>query len=130
VPAILLVDNDVDCRLIFRSALSYDGYQVIEAPDGDSAVQALAEHDIGVVLGELYIRCTAGELFLPSVKHLSRRENLSVVIVSTQGFDEARVDALAAGADEFLVKPCELSTVRATVRRLMGPPAPHSVARP
>jgi DNA-binding response OmpR family regulator len=123
---ILLVDGDADCRLIFRSAFSHDGYRVMEARDGDEAVRLLAEHDVRLVVGELYVAARAGELFVPALKSHPQAKALSVIIVSTQAFDDCRVEAFAGGADEFLVKPCELTTVRAVVRRLMGAaPAPQ-----
>lgn len=118
---ILLVDGDPDCRLIFHSALSHEGYRVMEARDGDEAVRILEEHDVRVIIGELYVAAHEGDLFVPALKSHPRARDLSIIIVSTQAFDDCRVEAFAGGADEFLIKPCELTTVRDAVRRFVRP---------
>ncbi|HJU90021.1 MAG TPA: response regulator [Gemmatimonadaceae bacterium] len=123
MPTILLVDSDDDCRLIFRSALAHDGYRVVEASDGDEAARLLVEYDVHMVIGELYIRSHEGDLFVPALKSHPRARDLTVVVVSTQGFDDARLNALAGGADAFFVKPVELALIRTAVRRFAGAPS-------
>lgn len=124
---ILLVDSDDDCRLIFRSALTHDGYRVVEASDGDEAARHMAGGDVRLVLGELYVRSRQGDLFLPALKSHPNAHNVAVIVVSTQGFDDARLNALAGGADAFFVKPCELVLMRTAVRRILGTaPAPSA----
>ena len=117
---ILLVDSDVDSRTIYRGALTHDGYSVVEAADGDEAVRVLGEHDVRLVVGELYIRASNGDLFLPALKTHPRARDLLVMVVSTQGFHDARITAITGGADAFFVKPCELSVMREEVRKLLG----------
>jgi DNA-binding response OmpR family regulator len=127
---ILLVDSDVDARTILRSALTHEGFRVIEAPDGDEAVRMLAEHDVRLVVGELYVRSREGDLFLPALKTHPRARDLLVMVVSTQGYSDARLAATAGGADAFFVKPCELLVMRNAVRRLLGLDGAAYAARP
>jgi DNA-binding response OmpR family regulator len=123
VSLILHVDSDYDSRAILRSALSVDGYRVLEAEDADAAARQLADHDVKLIIGEYFVYSPEGDVFLPLLRERCPASDARVIVVSTRAFDEAQRDALRRGVDAYLTKPCDIRVIRETVRRVIGAPA-------
>lgn len=122
---ILHVDSDYDSRAIVRSALSFDGYRILDVAEVEEALAHLSSHDVRLIIGELYVRSRDGDVLLPTLRRSARTTDLRIIIVSTRAFEDSRQKALTNGADAFLTKPCDLRTIRETVRQVIGPPRPE-----
>jgi DNA-binding response OmpR family regulator len=116
---ILVVDDDIDVRALVRDVLAQDGYRVIEAQDGEQALEILREHATrGLDLA--LVDCVLPKQSGLEVLLLTKRRWPSIPVVIVTGFssEELAVQALRAGASDYLKKPIELDTLRATVRGL------------
>jgi len=132
---ILLVEDDSDMRELLASALRRDGYTVIEAADGDDALEWLG---LGTLEGEprRWPALLVSDIRLPFFSGLDILEGLSlamkrvpVVMITGFGDAETHARALGLGATCVLDKPFDLIdfryAVRAALRAQSGPPHAH-----
>jgi two-component system, response regulator YesN len=116
---ILVVDDEIDVRALLRDVLSRDGYRVVEADDGEQALDILREGaacGLDLALVDCVLPKQSGlELLVLTKRHWP---SIPVVIITGFGSEELAVQALRAGASDYLKKPIELDRLRATVREL------------
>ena len=123
---VLLVDGQAHSRAHLRTLLAAEGYDVVEAPDGRTALAALdAEPDL--VLLELSLPDTSG---LALCRDIRERTDVAVIVVTTVSEEVDKVLALEIGADDYVTKPYLdrelLLRVKAVLRRVRRPqPAPR-----
>ena len=113
-PRILIVDDDAATRLLVRSILQHDNYELLEAEDGDDAQAILGSQDVDVVITDLLMpRFDGIGLMRWAAEHASGP--MWIILSGVETFDAA-VDAIRAGAYEFLSKPPDAHHLRVAVR--------------
>lgn len=112
---VLLVDDDHNILRTFRMALEGAGYRVGSASDGRSAEQKLAETVYDLCFLDLRIGEESGLELLPRLRQLAPW--MRVVMVTGEGSVALAVQAIQAGAADFLVKPCPLEVLIGTAER-------------
>jgi len=110
---ILIVDDEPNVRLVFRTALETVGYRVAEADDGMAALDALAEHRAALVLLDLQMPILGGMEVLERLRDSGN--DVPVVIVTAHGSIPDAVRALKLGAVDFLAKPLSPDRLRKVV---------------
>jgi DNA-binding NtrC family response regulator len=122
----LIVDDEPNVRLVFRTALESAGYQVQEARDGDAALELIRRGDFSLVLLDLRMPQRDG---LETLRQL-REEGMGVpvVVVTAHGSLPDVVAAMRLGAVDFIPKPLSPETLRRVVRDAVGA-APADVDR-
>jgi YesN/AraC family two-component response regulator len=116
---ILVVDDEADVRALIRDVLSQDGYRVIEAQDCEQALDILRERStrgLDLALVDCVLPKQSGLEVLLLTKR--RWPSIPVVIITGYGSEELAVQALRAGASDYLKKPIEFDTLKAAVRGL------------
>jgi two-component system KDP operon response regulator KdpE len=110
---VLVVDDEPPIRKLLRMGLSKQGYDVLEAPNGKTALELLAEKPALVVL----------DLGLPDIQGLellrmirARDEGLPIVVLSSRGDEVGKVEALDLGADDYVTKPFGMDELLARMR--------------
>ena len=119
---ILLVEDDEDCRTLYRLALEYFGYRVVEAVDGMDGVSAAHRDVPGLVIMDLSLPRMDGYDTLRALRDNPATAAVPALALTGHVTDRDRARALAAGFDLFLSKPVPPSEVLDHVRRLVGPP--------
>jgi two-component system, cell cycle response regulator DivK len=105
-PRILLVDDVEDNRDLYREYLEFKGYQVMTAVDGREAVAlALAERP-DIVLMDLRMPGMTGQEAMIRIKAVPSLASIPVVALTAHALHEERRQAMAAGFDAFIPKPC------------------------
>ena len=117
-PLILVVEDDIPVRNLITITLKTHGYRYLTAGTGDGAVVEASSHNPDVVLLDLGLPDMDGVEIIKKVRGWS---NLPIIVVSARSEDQDKIEALDAGADDYLTKPFSvnelLARLRAALRR-------------
>jgi len=114
---VLLVEDDPAQRLLVGDLLSQQGYHVQRAAGLEEARQALSEPNLQLVISDFRLADGDGLALLREVR--SRRAELSFVLVTAYGSVEHAVQAIQAGADDYLTKPFERQALLLVVQKAL-----------
>ena len=110
---VLVVDDEPPIRKLLRMGLSTQGYEILEAPNGKTSLELLAQNPDLVIL----------DLGLPDMQGLellrmmrARNEAVPIVVLSSRGDEVGKVQALDLGADDYLTKPFGMDELLARMR--------------
>jgi putative two-component system response regulator len=115
---LLVVDDDAGMTALFRRLLSREGYRVVVAHDGPSALAAMATHHPDVVLLDVVLPGCDGLEVCRQLKREPATRLTPVILVTALSGREQRIAGLEAGADEFLTKPVDRDELLTRVRAL------------
>jgi two-component system, cell cycle response regulator DivK len=116
--SILVVDDDEDTRLSYRTILELAGWSVEEAANGDDAVRLARRSPPAVALIDISIPGLDGWQTTRLLKEQLVTRQIAVIAVTGHALDEDRDHARAAGCDAYLVKPIQAKQLLAEVERL------------
>ncbi len=118
-PLILVVEDDTPVRNLITTTLKAHDYRFITAVNGESAVLEASSHNPEIILLDLGLPDMDGIEVIRKVRSWS---NLPIIVISARSEDSCKIDALDAGADDYLTKPFSveelLARLRVTQRRL------------
>ena len=118
-PLILVVEDDKAVRSLITTTLDTQNYRFRSASTGADAVLEAVSHNPDILLLDLGLPDMDGIEIIRKVRTWS---NMPIIVVSARSEDTDKIDALEAGADDYLTKPFSveelLARLRATVRRL------------
>lgn len=119
---ILIVDDEPQIIRVLRRSLMTHGYDVHVASDGVSALQTFGDWTPDLVVTDLSMPHTDGLELCRSLRSISR---LPIIVLSVRGEERTKVQALDAGADDYVTKPFGmdelLARIRAALRRAPNP---------
>jgi two-component system, OmpR family, KDP operon response regulator KdpE len=119
---ILVVDDEPQITRVLKTTLSTQGYGVRTASDGDEATQILKEWTPDLVITDLRMPNVGG---LELCRHIRGKSRIPIIVLSVKGEERIKVEALDAGADDYVTKPFGvhelLARVRAALRRAAAP---------
>ena len=128
---ILIIDDDEYCRTPAAILLRRDGWNVLEAADGERGMELALEHRPDVILCDLMMPRGNGFHVCRTVRANPEMAQTKLVVMSGSDYEADRQGAKEAGADAYLLKPIEFAELRAVVRRpeLAGAVAAEPVKR-
>jgi PAS domain S-box-containing protein len=103
-PRVLVADDNADMRQYLARLLG-GAYDVEEVADGEAALAAARKHSPNLVLADVMMANLDGFGLLRELRADPRTNTVPVVLLSARAGEESRVEGLAAGADDYLVKP-------------------------
>ncbi|HEY0765103.1 MAG TPA: response regulator [Pyrinomonadaceae bacterium] len=114
-PRLLVVDDEESLRITTAAIFEHEGYIVDTASSGDEAIELLNKQDYDLVLTDLHMEGGDG---LSVLNRIRRQAPLTISVVLT-GFAsvESAIAALQEGAYDYLVKPCDIESMKHTIRR-------------
>ena len=122
-PLILVVEDDTPVRNLITTTLKAHGYRFLTAANGESALLEASSHNPEIMLLDLGLPDLDGVEVIRRVRSWS---NLPIIVISARSEDADKIDALDAGADDYLTKPFSveelLARLRVTQRRLAAQP--------
>ena len=112
---LLVVDDEESLRITTAAILENEGYTVDTASSGDEAIALMDQKDYDLVLTDLHMEGGDG---LSVLNEIRRHSPLTISVVLT-GFAsvESAIAALQEGAYDYLVKPCDIDSMKHTIRR-------------
>jgi len=114
---VLVVDDSAMIRKVIKDHLESHGYRVLVARDGEEALAVHRAIDIHVLIIDLDMPGMNGLEFCWHVRaEDEQRRSFSILMMTGDADARCRIEALDAGADEFLTKPIDLPMLRARVR--------------
>ncbi len=124
---ILVVDDEPQITRVLKTTLSSQGYAIRTASDGDEALQVMKEWMPDLLITDLRMPHMNG---LELCRHVRAKSPLPIIVLSVKGEEKIKVDALDAGADDYVTKPFSvnelLARVRAALRRVAKEQQPAS----
>ena len=115
---ILVVDDEKNIRSGLAKALEMDGYEVLQAEDGQEALKTLLKAEIDLIIADLRMPKLSGEELLKKV--VSAYPTVPVIILTGHGTVDNAVQAMRNGAYDFLTKPVNLERLGLLVKRALG----------
>jgi two-component system KDP operon response regulator KdpE len=114
---VLIVDDEPPIRRFLRTSLTAQGYQTLEAENGEQALSALAKNRVDVVLLDLGLPDIDG---VDVLQRIRANSNVPVIVLSSRADEPSKVRALDLGADDYVTKPFGtdelLARLRAAIR--------------
>ncbi|MCA1410042.1 response regulator transcription factor [Bradyrhizobium sp. NBAIM20] len=110
---VLVIDDEPPIRKLLRMGLTTQGYEILEAPNGKTALEKLAEEPALIIL-DLGLPDVQGHELLRTIR--ARNDGVPIVVLSSRGDEAGKVQALDLGADDYLTKPFGMEELLARLR--------------
>jgi CheY-like chemotaxis protein len=115
---VLIIDDDAQSRKLMCEILKPDGWQVLEAEDGESGIDLARKHHPQVVLCDLLMPRYNGFQVCRTLRADKAMRSMRIVVTTGRDFKSDRHAAFEAGADEYLTKPIAPQQLMAVISRL------------
>ena len=110
---ILVVEDDAPVRNLITTTLKAHDYRFLTAPNGESAILEASSHNPDIMLLDLGLPDMDGVEVIRRVRTWS---NLPIIVISARSEDTDKIEALDAGADDYLTKPFSVEELLARLR--------------
>ena len=118
-PLILIVEDDAPIRNLITTTLKAHEYKYLTAQNGENAILQASSHNPDIVLLDLGLPDVDG---VEVIKKIRTWSEMPIIVISARSEDDDKIEALDAGADDYLTKPFSveelLARIRVTTRRL------------
>lgn len=122
IHTVLIVDDEDMIRMILSQLLSKDGYNILQAGDGDAAVKACTRQKIDLIITDLVMPAKNGIDLIMEIKR--SQGNVPIIAISGGGGIKGAFDYLSVakliGAEEIFPKPLDLDKLRKAAATLLG----------
>jgi len=118
-PLILAVDDEPATRALLRKLMERQGYDVVEAADGDSTLRAIAEHAPDLVCLDVMMPAPGGIEVCMRLRGQPEHAGLPILLLTALDRPEDKARGLEAGANDFLSKPFDANELAARLRSLL-----------
>ena len=115
--SILIIDDEKAIRKTLSEILSYEGYKIDEAADGEEGLKKFAEKTYDVVICDIKMPKVDGIEFLEKAKEIS--PDVPIIMVSGHGNIDTAVEAVKKGAFDYVSKPPDLNRLLITLRNAL-----------
>ncbi len=110
---ILLIDDEPQIRRVLRTSLSAQGATVLDVESGEESLELLREQTVDLILLDMNMPGMGG---LETCRAIRNGWDVPIIVVSVRDSDRDKVEALDAGADDFVTKPFSFDELMARIR--------------
>jgi two-component system cell cycle response regulator DivK len=118
-PTVMVVEDFEDNRFMMRRLLEMSGYRVLEAVNGEEAVELARRERPGLILMDLSLPQLDGLAATRRIRQHPELRNVPIVAVSAHDTADFHADALAAGCNDYVTKPIDFDQLEALLSRLL-----------
>jgi two-component system KDP operon response regulator KdpE len=115
---ILVTDDDPQIRRVLRTALVAQGYEVVAARNGEEALERMRDEKLDLIILDMNMPGMGG---LETCRLIRSTSDVAVIMLTVRDAESDKVEALDAGADDYITKPFSspelLARIRAALRR-------------
>ena len=115
-PLILVVDDEKSIRSFLRISIEMQGYKCIDASDGATALMLATSRNPDIMVLDLGLPDIDG---VDVIKKLRTISQMPIIIISARGHEREKIEALDAGADDYLTKPFSVPELLARLRVIL-----------
>ena len=115
----LVVEDFEDSRFMLRRLLEIAGYSVIEASDGEQAVELAVQKRPALILMDLSLPKLDGLAATRKIRQDETMGKVPIVAVSAHDAPESRIEALEAGCDAYVTKPIDFDNLNALLQKFL-----------
>jgi two-component system KDP operon response regulator KdpE len=115
-PLILIVDDEKSIRSFLRVSIEMQGYECIDSSDGTNALMLAMSRNPDILIFDLGLPDIDG---IDVIKKLREVSQIPIIIISARGHDREKIEALDAGADDYLTKPFSVPELLARIRVIL-----------
>jgi CheY-like chemotaxis protein len=117
---VLVVEDFEDNRFMMRRLLEMSGYHVVEAVNGEQAVETAVRERPDLILMDLSLPKLDGLAATRRIRQQVGLARIPIVAVSAHDTTDFHADALAAGCNEYVTKPIDFDQLEALLKKLLG----------
>lgn len=117
---IMIVDDAKSMRGLVSMTLQSAGYEVVEACDGQDALEKIGGQKVNMVISDLNMPNMNGIEMIKKLKQNPQYKFLPIVMLTTESEDVRKKEGQAAGAKAWIVKPFKPETVLKVVSKIIG----------
>ena len=118
---IMIVDDSASIRTVVGIALRGEGYAVIEAKDGQDAINKLTGQKVNLIISDVNMPIMDGITFVKNVKTMAAYRFTPIIMLTTESDESKKREGQAAGAKAWVVKPFKPEQMLGAVQRLCLP---------
>jgi two-component system KDP operon response regulator KdpE len=122
-PKILVVDDEPQITRVLKTMLSTRGYSVRTAADGDEAAHIMKEWSPALVVTDLRMPNMDG---VELCRYVRAKSGAPIIVLSVRGDERTKIEALDAGADDYVTKPFSVEELLARIRAALRRSAPRT----
>jgi len=119
---VLIVDDEPQIRRVMRTTLTSQGYAVLEAKTGEEALEKLRSDHPGLILLDVNLPGISG---LDVCREIRQSSDVPIIMLTVRNTERDKVQALDAGADDYVVKPFGAQELLARIRAALRRSAPE-----
>lgn len=112
-PHILVVDDEPQITRVLRTTLAATGYEIRVANDGEMALEIMKDWSPHLIITDLMMPNLDGVQLCRRVRATSE---IPIIVLSVRGQERSKIEALDAGADDYVTKPFSMAELQARVR--------------
>ena len=117
---IMTADDSASIRQMVAFTIKQNGYEVIEAVDGQDALAKLANKKVDMLLTDLNMPNLDGIGLIKGVRASTLNKFIPIVMLTTESQDGKKAEGKAAGASGWIVKPFKPEQLAAVLKKLLG----------
>jgi CheY-like chemotaxis protein len=115
------VEDSEDNRFMMKRLLEMSGYEVIEAVNGEQAVNSAQTMSPDLILMDLSLPRVDGLAATRRIRRLASLKDVPIVVVSAHDTADFHAEALASGCNEYVTKPIDFGQLELLLKRLVPP---------
>ena len=124
---ILIVDDEPQIRRVMRTTLTSHGYSVVEAASGEEALEKLRSERPDLIILDVNMPGISG---IETCAEIRTSSDVPIIMLTIRNSERDKVQALDAGADDYVVKPFGVQELMARIRAALRRSAPGDTAPP
>lgn len=117
---VLIVEDSDDVRYLMRLALEHSGYRVLEAENGQGAIEVAERELPNIILMDLSLPIMDGIAATEKIRAVAGLEKIPIIAVTAHQETDFRVGAKTAGFDAYLTKPIDIDFLSELINRLLA----------